>query len=293
MTPSDVPKAQMPPAPRAPKISAPDGACDAHVHLVGGPEFDLWEHRVEDPAPGPDFDGWLDLYRRQLTCLGFARGVIVHSILYGTNNAVTIEAVRRMGPGFRGVGLLPDDASEADLDDFAEHNITALRLNYVHGGVLSWAGARALAPRLADRGMHIQMLLNTHKHMEEIADDIPALGVPLVIDHFGWPDLRKGVQEPGFQRLLSLVAAGHVYVKLSAIYRLCPAPYDRGHAFVEALVAANPDRCLWGSDWPHLMLADASMPQAADLLDAFHEAVTQDAARQKVLVDTPAALFGF
>ena len=286
------PTAQMPPAPRAPQIAPPAGACDAHVHLVGGPnDFPLWDSRVEDPAPGPDFDGWIDLYGAHLDALGFNKGLIVHSILYGTDNSVTVEAVKRLGSNFRGVGLLPDDASDADLDQFADQNLKAVRLNYVHGGVLSWDGAKAMAPRLKDRNLHIQMLLHSHLHIEDLAHDIRALPVPLVIDHIGWPDLDLSIDDPGFQTLLRLVADGHAYIKLSALYRLCPAPYDRAAPFVDALAKANPDRCLWGSDWPHLMLNGARMPDAASLLDAFHDVVTAPGTRQKILCDTPDRLF--
>lgn len=290
------PMAQMPPAAAAPKEAPPAGACDAHVHLVGGPnDFPLWEGRVEDPAQdangGPDFDGWLALYRDHLDALGFTKGLIVHSILYGTDNRVTVETVKRLGDGFKGVGLLPDAATDADLDGFKADNLCAVRLNYVHGGVLTWDGAKAMAPRLADRGLHIQMLLHTHMHMNDLGGDIASLPVPVVIDHLGWPDLLRGVDDAGFQTLLRLVGDGHAYVKLSALYRLCPAPYDSAAPFVAALVAANPDRCLWGSDWPHLMLNGAQMPVAASLLDAFYDVVTASAHRQAVLVDTPDRLF--
>lgn len=288
----DKPRAQMPPTPRAPKIAPPVGACDAHVHLMGGAQdFPLWDGRAEDPADGPDFGGWLDLYRAHLDALGFTKGLIVHSILYGSDNTITIETIKRLGPNFKGVGLLPDTATDADLDLFADQNLCAVRLNYVHGGVLSWDGAKALAPRLATRGLHIQMLLHSHLHMAELADDIKVLPVPLVIDHLGWPDLSLTPQDPGFQTLLGLVGDGHVYIKLSALYRLCPAPYDRAAPFVAALVAANPAACLWGSDWPHLMLSGADMPHAATLLDAFHDVVTSAADRQTILRDTPDRLF--
>lgn len=288
----DKPRAQMPPASRAPKIAPPVGACDAHVHLVGSAQdFPLWDGRAEDPAQGPDFDDWLDLYRAHLDVLGFTKGLIVHSILYGTDNAITVETIKRLGPDFKGVGLLPDSATDADLDLYVDQNLCAVRLNYVHGGVLSWDGAKALAPRLAARGLHIQMLLHSHLHMAELADDIKALPVPLVIDHVGWPDLSLTPQDPGFQTLLGLVGDGHMHIKLSALYRLCPAPHDRAAPFVAALVAANPAACLWGSDWPHLMLNGAEMPHAATLLDAFHDVVTNTAHREMILRDTPDRLF--
>ncbi|MEO0486862.1 MAG: amidohydrolase family protein [Pseudomonadota bacterium] len=282
-------KATMPPAPTAPARRAPPGAVDSHLHLVGS-DFPLWSGRVEDPADEATLDTWLARYEAVMDALGFEKAILVHSILYGTDNSITLDAVRRMGARAKGVGLLPDEATEADIKSFADARMVAVRLNYVHGGVLSWAGAKAMAPMLAAHGLHIQMLLNSHKHMTEIAEDIPKLGVPLVIDHLGWPDLSLGTQNPGFQTLLSLLAEGKIYLKLSALYRLCDAPYEAAAPFVEAAIAANPDRLLWGTDWPHLMLAEAHMPSAATLLDAF-DAVASIDTRQKVLTTNPTKLF--
>jgi len=285
------PHAQMPPDPQRPQVAPPAGACDAHVHLVAGKDdFALWDGRVENPAEGPDFDGWLDLYKAHLETLGFDKGLIVHSILYGTDNTITSETVKRLGPNFKGVGLLSDEATDAQLDQFADQNLKAVRLNYVHGGVLSWAGAKSMASRLDHRDLHIQMLLHSHLHMTDLADDIRALPVPVVIDHIGWPDLGRTPDDVGFQTLLRLVGDGHAYIKLSALYRLCPSPFDQAADFVAALAAANPDRCLWGSDWPHLMLNGAEMPHSAQLLDAFHDTVTDTVTRRKILKDTPDAL---
>ncbi len=289
------PTAQMPASPpAAPDQPAPPGACDAHVHLVAGKgEFPLWDGRVEDPAPGPDLDGWLEIYRTHLATLGFSRGVIVHSIIYGGDNAVTLEAVRRMGPGFVGVGLVPDGADAATLDRLAEANIRAIRLNYVHGGILTWEGALALAPMLKERGMHIQMLMHAHLHMAELAPAIRTCPVPVVFDHLGWPDLSLGPDQPGLRLLRELLADGAGYVKLSAPYRMCDAPYTAADEITAALAEANPDRCLWGSDWPHLMLANAKMPDAGRLLDAFARAVPDAGTQRRILVGTPAALYRF
>ncbi|MEL6607864.1 MAG: amidohydrolase family protein [Pseudomonadota bacterium] len=291
-SPQAKPRAQMPPIATIPAEPAPPGAVDAHLHLVGA-DFPLWSGRVEDPADDVALDVWIERYRAVMARLGLDRAVLVHSILYGTDNTLTIEAVRRMGDMARGVGLLSDDANDADMARFADANLKAVRLNYVHGGVLSWEGARAMAPRLRDHGLHIQMLLNSHKHMEEIAGDIAVLGVPLVIDHLGWPDLSLGMDDPGFQTLLRLLGDGHVTLKLSALYRLCPAPYDQAAPFVEAALAANPEALLWGTDWPHLMLADAAMPNAGTLMDVFNAHVPRAADRQTILVDTPTRLFDF
>ncbi len=287
-----LPEAPLPPAPKAPTEAVPEGACDAHVHLLGGSgEYPLYDGRIEDPASGETLDSYLDRFRAHLAALGMRRTVVVQSIFYGTDNTVTAEAVRRLGPEARGIGLVPDGAGDAALDLLVAQNLRGVRLNYVHGGVLSWAGVKAMAPRLAERGLHIQMLMNAHRHMAELAPDIAALPVPVVFDHIGWPDLAAGIGEPGFQTLLRLVGEGQAYVKLSGLYRLCDAPYDTADTHVAALVAANPERCLWGSDWPHIMLNGAGMPRAAVLLDAFHRVVTDADTRRRILVDTPVRLY--
>jgi predicted TIM-barrel fold metal-dependent hydrolase len=277
----------------SPLQKAPEGAVDAHIHVLAAPEeFALSPNRIEDPAP-LDMNAFLAAYKSQCATLGIRRSVVVHSILYGSDNAVTIEAVHRLGPDARGIGLLSDGASEAALDALAEANIKGLRLNYVHGGVLSWEGAKDLAPALAARGMHLQMLVNADKHMAEIAEDIRALPCPVVFDHIGWPNVAAGPSEPGFASLCALLSEGHAYAKLSGLYRTSAAPWDAADPLVAALVAANPERCLWGSDFPYIMLADAQMPDAGQALDALFRVVTREAERQSILVDAPVALYGF
>ncbi len=283
-----------PPRPcTAPQQKAPDGAVDTHIHMLAGPdEFPLSPTRVENPAP-MNMDGFLAAYRQQCTTLGITRTVVVHSIVYGSDNAVTLEAIRRIGPEARGIGLVKDGAAPAELDALAAAGIKGIRLNYVHGGVLSWSGAKAVAPELAARDMHLQMLVNANTHMAEIADDIRNFPCPVVFDHIGWPDVAAGPTEPGFQLMTNLVAEGHAYVKLSGLYRTSTAPWHDTDPLVAALVASNPQRCLWGSDFPYIMLADAEMPDAGQALDAFHRVVTSDTDRQTILVDAPVALYGF
>lgn len=290
----DKPDAQMPPLPIAPHLKAPEGSVDAHVHLLAGKdEFPLWPGRVENPAPGPDLDGWLKKFRQHLDVLGFSRSVLVHSIFYGDDNSVTVEALRRLGAGFRGVGLLPDGAAEAQIDRFVDWNMTAVRLNYVHGGLLSWDGAKAMAPALRERGLHIQMLCHLDQHMIDIADDVRALPVPVVFDHVAWPSGGLEPDGSGVDTLCALLSEGHAWVKLSGLYRLCGAPYTDADALVAKLLDANPEQCVWGSDWPHIMLNGAQMPGAATLLDALTRVTGTGELRDKVLRDNPVKLYGF
>ncbi len=290
----DKPFAPMPPLPVAPLVRAPAGACDTHAHMLAAPEdFPLWDGRVENPAQGIDFKGWIDRYKNNLNSLGCTRGVVVHSILYGSDNSVTVEALRRLGLNFRGIGLLCDGAGEREVKQFVDWNMVGIRLNYVHGGVLSWSGAKELAPVLAANGLHIQMLMHAHLHMDEIAEDIGALQVPVCFDHIGWPDLSLGVDHKGIKGLCRLLETGKVWVKLSGLYRLSNAPYEQTDEIVAALVSANPERCLWGSDWPHIMLNGAEMPKSGEMLDALQRVVSKTATQRRILVENPKVLYGF
>lgn len=290
-----IPTSDAPRIASAPRLQAPKGAVDTHIHmLAAASEFPLSPTRAENPAAGVDMDGFISRYRTQMQTLGISRTVIVHSIVFGADNSVTLEAIRRLGrTNTRGIGLVSDGAAEAELDTLAEAGVKGIRLNYIHGGILSWEGAKALAPALAARDMHLQILVNAGEHIPQIADDIRAVPCPVVVDHMGWPDLSKGVTDPGFQQLCALLVEGHAYAKLSGPYRVSEPPFDAATPFAAALAAANPERCLWGSDWPYIMLADATMPEAGQLLDRFHDAVTGTADRQRILTDNPVALYGF
>ena len=291
---SPKPTAPAPALARPPHKKARPGSCDTHVHLLAAAnEFPLYEGRAEDPPSGHTFQEWIRLYRRHLENLGCTRGVIVHSIFYGTDNSVTVAALREMGAGFRGIGLLPDQASEADLDQFVAWNMAGVRLNYVHGGVLSWQGAKAMAPKLADRGLHIQMLMHAHLHMNELQPDLQSLPVPVCFDHIGWPDLTLGTGNAGLEALYQMLDSGKVWIKLSGLYRLANAPYFDTDEIVSRLVRANPERCLWGSDWPHIMLNGAEMPDAGSLMDAFYRVVSDEKARDQILIENPKKLYGF
>ncbi|WP_179379506.1 amidohydrolase family protein [Jannaschia marina] len=290
-----LPRSAPPDAPTAPRRRAPEGSCDTHIHLLGGPgDGPLWPGRVEDPAEGWDFERYLAAYRAQMEALGIERTVVVQSILYGTDNRLTARAVSALGRDrARGIGLVTDGATDADLDALVETGLVGVRLNYVHGGVLSWEGVEAMAPRLADRGLHVQMLLRADQHMEDLAPRIAALPVPVVLDHMAWPDVARGRNDPGFEALLRLMEAGDVWLKLSAPYRIDSPPYAALEPLMAAALAANPTRCLWGSDWPQIMLGGADRIPSGAALDLLDAACPDEATRRAVLVDNPAALYGF
>lgn len=281
--------------PKPPSVQPPPGACDAHIQMPGGPaDLPAAPGAGPDGAPrGTGFDDWLDVLRDHMETLGLSRGVIVQSVLFGADNAPTAEAVRRLGHGFRGVGLVPEGAGADALDRLKRGGMCGVRLDLIREGAAAWEALDRLAPLLAERDMHAELLLRAEDHLPALAERIASLPVPVVIDHMGLPDTARGPGAPGFSKLPALLAEGRAWVKLSGAYRVSDAPYGDTRALLRALVEANPERCLWGSDWPHLDTPAARMPDAGQLLDAFHEAVPEPEHRQRILVDNPATLYGF
>ncbi|MBV2358210.1 amidohydrolase family protein [Thalassococcus sp. CAU 1522] len=279
----DRPLAPPPPETVVAPAPLPPGAINAHVHLVGD-DFQLQDKAVERPAPGT-LDAWLTRFRAHQAQIGCSRAVIVHSILYGGDNTVTLEAARRYGPGTPAVVLIRDNATEAQIAALADAGAKAVRLNYVHGGLLSWEGMVRLAPMLAAHGLHVEMLAHSHLHLTELAPQVPDLPVDIVFDHCAWPDRSLGVTD-GQRALERLLADGHAWCKLSAAYRYDPEP----QALFSRLIAANPERLLWGSDWPHLMLGDAVMPDTGAELRKL-QSVLDDATAQRIFVDNPTRLY--
>ena len=278
--------------PKVPTVRAPLGACDAHVHMLAGPEFALDPNRAENPASIGRYEDWLALFRQHLDTLGCTRTVFVQSKLYGADNAVTVETVRRMGDMARAVILVDEDVSDGSLEHFAREGVVAIRAHVGPRGILDWDGAKAVAPRLAEHGMDLQVLVGDSARVEGIASDLSAMAVDVVIDHCGMPEMPS-VDAPGMDALRRALGTGRTWVKLSGLYRFTTKHYEETDALVASLVEANPERCLWGSDWPHIMLDGRPMPDAGVLLDAFMRQVPDEAHRQAILVDNPTRLFGF
>jgi predicted TIM-barrel fold metal-dependent hydrolase len=188
----------------------------------------------------------------------------------------------------------------AELERWHGLGVRGLRFNhFFRGGQLHYRGgvpldaARVHAPVMRELGWHIQLWID----VKDLPDTLPALrelGLPAVIDHMGRTDARAGIGTPGFQSLLRLLGEGGCWVKLSGAHRVSQnAPdYPEARPLCQALVAANPDRLVWGGDWPHPRM-EGEMPDAGHLLDLFQDWVPDADTRRRVLVDNPARLYGF
>ena len=225
----------------------PAGACDCHTHVFSaGFAFDPARSYTPGQASVEDL---LALQAR----LGLQRVVIVQPSPYGTDNACTLDAVRRLGDRARAVAVVDPGLGDAALRAMHAGGVRGVRINLETGGVSDPVQAGALLRQAADQvaglGWHVQTYTNL-RMIGALHQVMAALPCPLVIDHFGRAMAEGGVAQPGFDALLDLVRSGKAFVKLSAAHRIAADP-DDAQPIATALIAANPTRMLWGSDWPH------------------------------------------
>jgi predicted TIM-barrel fold metal-dependent hydrolase len=290
-----IPACPAPLDPVPPLVKAPPGAWDTHAHVFGPSDrFPYGPDRSYTPPDAP-----LEKYLHMLDTLGFTYGGLVQGSAHGRDNSAMLDALARHPKRLRGVAVADETMPVAELRRWNELGIRALRFNhFFRGGQLHYRGgvtlenARKLAPVMKDLGWHMQLWID----VKDLPDTIPALreiGLPVVIDHMGRTDARAGTGTPGFQSLVRLVGEGGCWVKMSGAHRLSTrAPdYPDARPFHEALVRANPDQLIWGTDWPHPRI-EGDMPNAGHLLDLFNEWTPDVAVRKKILIDNPAKLYG-
>ena len=271
-------------------MQVPPRACDCHVHIFGpAARFPFVAHRAYTP-PDASIGKLLELQKR----LGFERVVIVHPSPYGTDNSCTLDALSHLGARARGVAVIDKGISKTELLEMHNLGIRGIRVNLETSGVHEPAAAQRLlqeaTEQVAPLGWHVQTFTNLSLLRKAQIED---LRVPLVIDHFGLPRTQDDVDY-----LASLLRSGKAYVKLSAPHRV---PIDPGPVARE-LIAANPERCLWGTDWPHPFTrgprksAEVQPFDPIDDVAALHRFrgwVGDAALFRKILVDNPARLYDF
>ncbi len=290
--------------PRAPiNFDVPAGACDCHTHIHGDPgKFPFFAGRIYTPETALP-EEMAALHR----ALRMQRVVIVTPSVYGTDNAATLYGMKARGADARGVVVIDDRTSDSDLDAMGRAGVRGIRLNLATGGTEDPAVGRkrfqAAVERMKPRNWHVQMY-TTLPMISALKDLVAASPVPVVFDHFGRAQAKLGVQQPGFADLLELVRSGKAYVKISGAYRVSTlAPeYADAAPLARALIAANPERIVWGTDWPHPNSASGRKPTEITPLFQVEDAVLLNqlpvwapdpGVRRKILVDNPARLYGF
>ena len=284
------------PHPKKPAFELPRGACDCHAHVFGPIErYPYFARRIYTPPDAPPSAYW-----RMLGTLGVERAVLVQPSVYGTDNRAMLDAMACEKTRMRAVAVVEETITDSELARMHEIGVRGIRFNIVdvkpeEKGKLPIEVVRRMAERIKAFGWHIQFLM----HVDEFPDlDRTFAGFPvdIVIDHYGYMATSKGVAHPGFQALLRLMKAGHCWVKFTGAYRISgesALPYSDVTPYARALVAAAPERVVWGTDWPHPQWPKRMMNDAEEVELLYRYVDYDRALLQKILVDNPARLHGF
>ena len=281
------------PTPHQSKLRLPALACDTHAHICGpATRYPYWSGRIYTPP-----DCVLGDYRHLLKTLGVERAVLVQPSVYATDNRLLLDALGEAGPNFRAVAVVEDSIGDAELERMHALGVRGVRCNIVDiaedKGKLPLAMLARLAAKIHRFGWHIELLMHADEFpdMDRAFDDFP---VDIVLGHLGYLRTEKGTEDPGFQALLRLMRRKKAWVKLTGPYRISsqPLPYPDTIPFAHALLDAAPDRVVWGTDWPHVMMK-GPMPNDGDLCDVLSAWAPDETLRHRVLVENPAGLYGF
>ncbi len=273
---------------RKPKVEVPVGAWDCHAHVFG--PFDRFPLKP-DRAYTPDLATGAD-WRRMHDAIGISRGVLVQASVYGTDNSATLAALAELGPAYRGVAVVSPDISADDLKALHRDGIRGIRLSDTMIGAVSTANMEKMAERLKPLGWHIQLLVDASTR-QDLVDRATKAAVPVIWDHLAGMPASKGVDDPGYRHFLDAFrSSSNLWVKVSGPYldKALRPPYAASTPLAKALVAAAPDRCVWGTDWPH-PASDHSIDDAG-LMDLLATWVPDAATRKRILVDNPPRLYG-
>lgn len=274
-----------------PRFRVPPLACDSHVHVYD-PRFRMaWPSLRATPQASV---AELRLLRERL---GTTRVVIVQPAAYGTDNAVTVDAIRQLGGDIaRGVAVLHPQATDRELEELHAAGVRGLRFSQhdPRTAVTTADMIEPLAQRVADLGWHIQLHLKGDQ-IVDLAALIRRLPGPVVFDHMGRIPQPFGVRHAAYDIVRERLDAGRAWVKLSGPYldtHTGSPRYADMKPVARGYVEAAPERLVWASDWPHPTEPDTK-PDDAVLLDLLQEWVPDEPTRRRILVENPAALYGF
>jgi predicted TIM-barrel fold metal-dependent hydrolase len=270
------------------RFQVPRGAVDTHAHVIGlPPDHPFMPERSYTPPEATARD-----YIAMLDATGMTYGVLTQVSVHGTDNRLMVDALRTHSQRLRGIAVIPLDCPEKERAALKEAGVVGLRINVLYGGGIGFEQVENYASLCREMGWHLQFLVDA-RQLPELAPRLSKLPVLFLIDHMGHFPTTYGIENEGFKTLVSLVRDG-AWVRLSGAYRnsVEGPPYRDTIPFAHNLVAAAPDRCVWGSDWPHVANWGVMMG-VSDLLDLLADWVPDSALRNRILVDNPQRLFGF
>ena len=286
-------KSTAPPDPntRTPKFRPPPLACDAHCHIFGPAAKFPYDPKASYHPPDSPFEGLQKLH----SVLGIQRAVIVHASCHGADMRATLDGIARSKGAYRGTAIIDESYTDKDFQRMHDGGIRGVRFNFVQhlGGRPDMQFFRKTVERLPALGWHLILHLDA-TDLVELDDVFRKIPVPMVIDHMGRVKASDGLAQQPFKVLLEWMRNDKFWVKICGAERVSSKgpPFDDAVPFARALIAAAPDRILWGTDWPHPNVGK-HMPNDGDLVDLVPLMAPEPALQKKILVDNPARLYGF
>lgn len=273
-----------------PSVVPFDGAVDCHVHVYGPQQRYPF---VEPRRYTPD-DATFEEYREIAEPLGLQRVVLTQPSVHGLDNTAMLDAVASRPRDTRAVVMLPADVDETTLERLHAAGARAVRTQMKphSSNPLSLDQLRGLADRIAPFGWHAEIHVDV-SWLDDTDVRLADLSVPVVIEHMGHMKTTEGIDHPGFRALVRFVRDGG-WVKLSGAYinSVEPEPYRDVTPYVEGLLAAAPDRLVWGSNWPHPH--QEPLPSTRRVLGLLSAWVAgDDALLRRILVRNPSILYDF
>jgi 2-pyrone-4,6-dicarboxylate lactonase len=273
---------------RKPRFKLPPGSCDAHCHVFGpGDKFPYAPNRRYTPEDAPK-----EMLRALHDHLGIERSVIVQASCHGTDNAAMLDCIASEPKRYRGVAIVDDSFTDADLDRLDRGGVRGVRFNFVKhlGGSPDMAVFNRVIDRIKGRGWHVVLHVDA-PDIIPLSDMIRKLPLPFVIDHMGRVPAAAGVDQPPLKALIEIAKQDNAWVKVCGSERIDMPPYAKAVPIAHALIEAAPTRVLWGTDFPHPNPTHEA--DEADLVDLVPQFAPEAQRQQAVLVDNPARLYGF
>jgi 2-pyrone-4,6-dicarboxylate lactonase len=295
MTEDRYPACQGPdPNPTAPAFAVPEGSIDCHAHIFGPSDRYPFSPARGYTPPDASIEDYLKLHQ---VLGGIERAVLTQPSVYGTDNSCMMNAVDRMGAKFKAVVAVDASVTDRELEVLHERGACGVRVNLADKGGNPFDNMRAVqkfTERLKDLGWHLEVLVHVDE-FDDLRATMKGMAVDVSFGHLGYMKTDKGIAHPGFQEFLKLLGDGKCWVKLTGSYRITTSsvtPYHDVSPFAMALIEANEERVVWGTDWPHPTFK-GNMPNDGALFDQLADWVPNEAVRRKILVENPQALYGF
>jgi 2-pyrone-4,6-dicarboxylate lactonase len=230
-----------------------------------------------------------------LATIGFSRAVLVQGGAHGIDNRVTLDAIALDYEHRRGVAVIPPGLRGDQLAMLNAGGIRGVRLSTMVGGGIDFSHLARLAGEVHELEWHVVLHFKAASELVDVVPVLEKIRNPFVLDHMARITAAEGVNSDPFRALLRLLDTDRCYVKLASLYRLSSEPYPHRDMLpmIHAVVAARPDRVIWGSNWPHPIHYHGEMPNDGDLVDLIPLWVPDPADQQRMLVDNPAALYDF